>query len=205
MRIKKYIKFSSDRRIHQGGATLIEALVSILVMSIGLLGIAGLQLNAMLYQKNSWSTNRVAEVTNDLAERIRANPTGAIDGNYSYTANYATGKAATFTSNNCRTSGGFCSTAQIAADDLTNFILKSQASLPGGAAQITGSAAGGFVVTTMFLDKDFTDPTTHALQSSQTCTAAIDAASADIAWRNCCPAAASAPAGVRCRRFNITP
>ena len=64
----------------QEGATLIEALISILIMSIGLLGIAGLQLNALSYQKNAWSTHRVAEVTNDLAERILANPTGAKNG-----------------------------------------------------------------------------------------------------------------------------
>jgi type IV pilus assembly protein PilV len=193
------------RNRFQSGATLIEAMVSILIMSIGLLGIAGLQLGAMTYQKSSWSTHRVAEVTTDLAERIRANPTGATNGNYSYTGTYATGKAATFTSNNCRTSGGFCSTAQIAADDVADFVIKAQTSLPSGAAQITGTPATGFVVTTMYLDKDFVSGAPPVLQSSQTCTAAIDSSTADIAWRNCCPASASAPAGVRCRRFSITP
>ena len=189
----------------QGGATLIEALVSILIMSIGLLGIAGLQLNALSYQKNAWSTHRVAEVTNDLAERILANPIAAKNGDYNYTASYAIGKAAVPASNNCRTSGTFCTTAQIAADDLRDFILKAQTSLPEGAAQITGTPAAGMVVTTMYLDKEFVDPATGTLQSTPTCTAAINATTGDIAWRNCCPAAAAAPAGVRCRRFNIVP
>lgn len=170
-------------------------------MSIGLLGIAGLQLNAMTFQKNAWSTHRVAEVTNDLAERIRANPAGATNGDYSYTADYATGAAATFTSNNCRTSGSFCSTAQIAADDITDFVLKAQASLPQGAAQITGTPAAGFVITTMYMDKEFVNPATGALLTTPTCTATTTG----IEWRNCCPAAANAPAGVRCRRFNIIP
>lgn len=205
MRFKSNSVNAKRYRKRQEGATLIEALVSILIMSIGLLGIAGLQLNAMSYQKTSWSTHRVAEVTNDLAERIRANPTGAINGNYIYNANYATGTTATFTSNNCRTSGGFCSTEQIAADDVADFVLKAQSSLPQGAAQITGTPTTGFIVTTMYIDKDFIDPATHVLQSSQTCTATIDSSTTDIAWRNCCPAAASAPAGVRCRRFNIIP
>ena len=188
----------------QEGATLIEALISILIMSIGLLGIAGLQLNALSYQKNAWSTHRVAEITNDLAERILANPTGAKNGNYTYTADYATGKAAAPVSNNCRTSGAFCTTAQIAADDIGDFIRKAQTSLPGGAAQVTGDPARGMVVTTMFMDKEFVD-SAGALQTSTTCTPTIDATTGDIAWRNCCPAAANAPAGVRCRRFNLVP
>lgn len=184
----------------QQGATLIEALIAILIMSIGLLGIAGLQLNAASYLKNSWSTHRVAEITNDLAERIRANSTGAANGNYSYTANYTTGKAATFTSNNCRTSGSDCSTAQIAADDIADFVLKAQTNLPQGAAQVSGTPTTGFIVTTMYYDKEFVDPLTGAIQTTSTCSAQTG-----IDWRNCCPAAASVPAGVRCRRFNIVP
>ena len=44
------------------------------------------------------------------------------------------------------------------------------------------------------------DPATGALQTTPTCVAQTG-----IEWRNCCPAAANAPAGVRCRRFNIIP
>jgi type IV pilus assembly protein PilV len=175
-------------------------MVSILIMSIGLLGIAGLQLNALSFQKNAWSTHRVAEVTNDLAERIRSNPTAATNGDYSYNASYSIGKVATPATNNCRTSGAFCTTAQIASDDVRDFILKAQSTLPQGAAQISGTSTTGFVVTTMYLDKEFVD-TTGTLQSAPTCTATTTG----IEWRNCCPAAASAPAGVRCRRFNIIP
>ncbi|OQW89100.1 MAG: type IV pilus modification protein PilV [Rhodoferax ferrireducens] len=187
----------------QLGATLIEALVSILVMSLGLLGIAGIQLNAIAYQKSSWSTQRVAETVNDFAERIRSNPTGASNGNYLYnTANYAAVKAATFTSNDCRTSGGYCSTAQIAADDITELVTKAQAILPGGAAQVAGNSSAGFVVTVMFFDKDFVDSSTPpVLQSSATCSGTTTG----VEWRNCCPTGAAAPAGVRCRRFTIIP
>ncbi|WP_158025700.1 type IV pilus modification protein PilV [Rhodoferax antarcticus] len=184
---------------------MIEALISILIMSIGLLGIAGMQLKAISYQKNAWSTHRVAEITNDIAERILANPTGAKNGNYAYTADYATGKAATPSSNNCRTSSASCTTAQIAADDIADLLNKAQTILPGGAAQITGTPATGMVVTTMFMDKEFVDPASGALLPSTTCTSTIDASTSDIAWRNCCPAAASVPDGVRCRRFNLVP
>lgn len=187
----------------QNGATLIEALVSILVMSLGLLGIAGIQLNVIAYQKSSWSTHRVAETVNDFAERIRSNPTGALNGNYTYnTAKYASIKSATFTSNNCRDSGAYCSTAKIAADDIAGLVTKAQAILPGGGAQVAGNAASGYVVTVMYFDKDFVDTSSPpVLQNSATCSNT----SAGVQWRNCCPTEAEAPAGVRCRRFMIFP
>lgn len=196
----KYLKITRPPR-QQAGATLIEALVSILVLSLGLLGMAGLQLNALSYQKSSWATHRIAELTGDIGERIRANPTAATDGNYTFTANYTTAKTATITSNLCRTSGADCTTSQIANDDLSSWILKAQNALPGGAARLEGNPTNGFIVTALYADKEFVNPATGVPQASSVCTAA----SAGIAWRNCCPAGAAVPDGVRCYRTNIIP
>lgn len=192
----------SRTRGKQNGATLIEALVSILLFSLGLLGIAGLQVSALTFQKSSWATNRIAEVVIDIAERMRANPDGVSVGSYAYTANYVTGKTAAITSNNCRASGGSCSGAQIANDDLSAWLRKAQSTLPQGAVRLEGTANNGYIVTVMYLDKDFTDPAANnALQAAATCTAA----STGIAWRNCCPAAAAVPDGVRCSRSLVQP
>ncbi|CAN7404509.1 MULTISPECIES: type IV pilus modification protein PilV [unclassified Variovorax] len=182
----------------QQGATLIEALVSILIMSLGLLGLAGLQVGAMAFQKSAWSTHRVSEFTGSFGERIRANPK-ATDVDYQYTANYTTGKAATLTKLNCRTSGT-CTPAQIAADDLADLLQKAQTSLPQGSMQVTGTITNGFVVTAMYFDKDFRK-SDGSLDSSVLCTATTTG----VAWRNCCPDTAAAPDGVRCRRFTIFP
>ncbi len=180
----------------QRGATLIEVLVSLLIMSLGLLGIAGMQVNAISYQKNSWSTHRVTEITNDISERIRSNITGATNGYYNYAVAYTTSYSATFTSNNCRTSGTNCSPAQIAADDIQDFVTKARTILPGGSGLITGNKDQGFQVTVMFMDKEFVD-TAGALQTTPICSATTTG----VDWRNCCPLAA--PAGVRCRRSSI--
>jgi type IV pilus assembly protein PilV len=185
-------------RTNQQGAALIEALVSILIMSLGLLGIAGIQLNAIAYQKSSWSTHRVAEITNDFAERIRSNPAGVLAGRYVYSDPYSTAKSATFTSNNCRTTINACSGAQIAADDVAGFVTKAQTLLPQGAAQVSGTGTTGYVLTVMYMDKDFVN-TSGVLQSSATCANTTTG----LNWRNCCPTSASAPAGVRCRNFTV--
>jgi type IV pilus assembly protein PilV len=184
-------------RKSQAGATLIEALVSILLLSIGLLGIAGLQVNALTFQKSSWATNRISEITTDIAERMRANPDGVATGSYSYTASYAAGKSATITRNNCATVGG-CSAPQIATDDLSIWLAKSQTTLPQGAVMLEGDANNGFVVTVMYQDKDAAN---SGFGTAATCTAATSG----VDWRNCCPAIAAVPAGVRCSRAFTQP
>ena len=200
------MKISSIRKYRlQSGATLIEALVSILLFSLGLLGIAGLQVNALGFQKSSWATNRIAEISNDIGERMRANPAGVELNSYVYTANYATGKVATLSSSYCRTTsaGATCTGSQIAADDLSQWLTKAQSSLAQGSVQLTGTAAAGYTVTVMYLDKEFTDTAAqgNALLETPVCTSS----SSGTAWRNCCPAEAAVPAGVKCSRSFIQP
>lgn len=186
----------------QRGATLIEALVSLLLFSLGLLGIAGLQVNAMAFQKSSWATNRIAEVTADIGERMRANPDGVELGQYTYVQPYATAKAATIASNNCRTSGSACNGIQVASDDLSAWLAMAQTVLPQGAVRLEGAANTGYTVTVMYLDKEFTDTTAgNPLLASTTCSAA----STGVEWRTCCPATAAVPVGVKCSRSLIQP
>ena len=180
----------------QRGATLIEALVSILVLSLGLLGMAGLQLNALSFQKSSWAQHRVSELTIDIVERMQTNPIASQQGLYGYTQTYAISSAANLTSVGCRTATLPCTPQQVAGDDLSSLLKKAQQSLPGGAASISGDAATGFIATAMYFDKDFRDALTNAPTTSAACTAALTG----NAWRNCCPPSASAPAGVRCTR-----
>lgn len=187
-------------RSRQGGATLIEALVSLVVMSFGLLGIAGLQISALSFQKSAWSTHRVSEITSEFAERVRANAK-AVDSDYQYTAAYATGKVASPTMLNCRGTGT-CSATQLAADDIAELLAKAQTLLPEGSIQVRGTLVDGLIVTSLYKDKDFVDRA-GALQTTPTC----QASTTGIEWRNCCPSEAAVPdgEGIRCRRFTIIP
>jgi type IV pilus assembly protein PilV len=182
----------------QNGATLIEALVSILILSLGLLGMAGLQLNALAFQKSSWAQHRISELTTDIIEKMQTNPVASNNASFTYTQTYAISAQASLTSNECRyaTSGAACTPNQIANDDLALWLRKAQQVLPGGAGSVSGSATAGFIVTAMYLDKDFRDPITNTASTSATCTAT----SSGNAWRTCCPASAEVPAGVRCAR-----
>ena len=70
---------------HARGVTLIEMMVAVLVLSIGLLGIAGMQAATSKYKINSWSRSQASVLLSDLAERVRINP-GAGGTNFSANA-----------------------------------------------------------------------------------------------------------------------
>ncbi len=183
----------------QSGATLIEALVSILVMSLGLLGLAALQLNALSFQKSSWATHRISEIVIDASERIKANPTGV----YTFANTYAnaTGASGIPASNNCKNPGSAdCTVTQIINDDLSAMATKARQTLPGGAIRIDNAEPAGIVITALYRDKDFVNLAGEP-QASLVCTSATTG----IALRNCCPSDAAAPNGVRCSRMTILP
>ena len=185
--------------VRQTGATLIEALVAILILSFGLMGMAGLQANALAFQKSSWLTHRVADLSNDIGERIRSNPTADSRGAYRYIQAYSASPVAIPASNGCRQSAaGTCTPIQVANDDLGEWVLKAQAALPSGAVMLDGDANDGYIVTAMYSDKGLTDATGAPI-SSPVCSAGLTGTAA----RNCCPAAASAPPGIRCFRSTI--
>ncbi len=72
--------FPHDLPRHQAGMTLIEVLVTVLILAIGLLGAAVIQLNALKYTDSSRMASQASFIAYDMLDRIRANP-GA---NYSW-------------------------------------------------------------------------------------------------------------------------
>lgn len=65
--------FPQDFSRHQIGMTLIEVLVAVLVLAIGLLGAAVIQLNALKYTDSSRMTSQASFIAYDMLDRIRAN------------------------------------------------------------------------------------------------------------------------------------
>jgi type IV pilus assembly protein PilV len=57
----------------QEGMTLIEVLVALLILSVGLLGAAAFQLNALKYTDSARMTSQASFIAYDMMDRIRAN------------------------------------------------------------------------------------------------------------------------------------
>lgn len=65
-----------------GGFTLIEVMVALLVLSIGLLGLAALQTAALRDGQRAELRTRAVQAASDMVERMRANPAGTAAGRY---------------------------------------------------------------------------------------------------------------------------
>jgi type IV pilus assembly protein PilV len=73
-------KFSSLSSIAQDGFSLLEVLIAVLIFSIGLMGLAGLQVVAMKANQNALFRSIASEAAYDLLDRLRANTRAASAG-----------------------------------------------------------------------------------------------------------------------------
>jgi type IV pilus assembly protein PilV len=67
---------------HARGASMIEILVSLVIVAFGLLGLLGLQARALSFQKDSSDGRAAAELASQISDRIMANMLGFRDRNY---------------------------------------------------------------------------------------------------------------------------
>lgn len=125
------MKTNSKRRL-QSGFSLVEVLITLVIMSVGMLGIAGLYVQSLQAGRTSMFRHHAVTLAGDVADRIRANPTAGIA--YNHAAN------ATGTNNSCVTGGVVCNSADMAANDI--FLWQAQASdtLPAGAIAVVFNA-----------------------------------------------------------------
>jgi len=199
--------------------TLIEVLIAMLIMSVGMLGIAGLQATVSKYQTGSRVRGKMAPLLQDIADRIRLNPgqagDNAVTGNtstslYNLASSWASQNSDPATpGRNCETSNVSCSAAERAAYDMAIWRQRVRSAMPTGSALLTGNRATGFQVTFMWMDKDQTDKGSardSVLASAPVCSTAAETADSNrMSQQNCCPAEAAAPAGVRCSNFSFIP
>lgn len=71
-----------DYRHGHRGFSLLEVLIAVLVLSVGLLGMAGLQLNAMKFNQTAAVRTHATVLAYDIADRMRANRAVAKSGGY---------------------------------------------------------------------------------------------------------------------------
>ena len=56
------------------GASLIEVLVAVVILSIGILGIAGIQVVSLQQNRGALLRLEALQLANDIIDRMRANP-----------------------------------------------------------------------------------------------------------------------------------
>ena len=124
-------------RTKQHGFSMIEILITLVLVAIAILGTAGLQLNAMRLNKGSqWRTQAIF-LASDMVERMEANKIGAVAGNYALALASAPSAALT----DC--TGSVCDPSSLAAWDKQQWGLAIQnTKLPQANWSITRTIVG---------------------------------------------------------------
>lgn len=121
-RTNKFIKHTG-----QSGTTMMEVVVSLFVISFGMLGMAGVQGVSLRGNQNAYYRTMATTFTTDIIERMVANKDAVDTGGYDDVTGAATA--------NCFTTVG-CTSTQMAAQDVLDWSASVTATLPGGSAVV---------------------------------------------------------------------
>jgi type IV pilus assembly protein PilV len=144
----------TTRPLHRTrGFTLVEALVALVVLSIGMLGIAALYVESLRAGRTALIRSQAVNLASDMADRIRANRTGG--------ASYAKDvDDAGVLSDDCEQGGASasCTPAIMADHDKAIWDAEVIQSLPGGTAQIefTDANPDVYLITVTWAEQDAT-------------------------------------------------
>ena len=116
------------------GFTLIEVLITVVILSLGLLGLAGLQLNSLRDNNSAEQRGKAALLVSDMVDRMRANRDS---NNVAQLADY-TNAAAQDAS--CETMAG-CSRTALAGHDKFEWEREIANSLPLGQGSVSVAGA----------------------------------------------------------------
>jgi type IV pilus assembly protein PilV len=137
-----------SRKNRQRGVGMVEVLIALLVMSVGLLGYAGLQLRALNSTEEAHYRTQAMAIAQDLAERIAANPQSMAE--YLSGGNWGQLTPAAGKPNGwdvCLTAD--CSADQMAASDIFQISWQAALLLPGGQAAAADCDASAAVCVTV--------------------------------------------------------
>jgi type IV pilus assembly protein PilV len=99
------------------GFTLIEVLIAVVILALGLLGLAGLQSTSLRNNQSAYFRSQATQLAYDISDRVRANSLG----NYDNQAE---------TNSNCL--ADTCTPAQMAGYDLSQWNNQLRNQLPSG-------------------------------------------------------------------------
>ncbi len=154
--VAKSFQRSGRVPVAQYGFTMIEVMVTVFILSVGILGIAGMQAVAVRESQNTYYRTQADILASDIVDRMRANRTEAYGGNNNgYTDAAGTGTGA------CQAE---CAADEMAAYDLAHWkSVIDNSSLPSGKGNITwnsdvigsdGSTIGSVYTIQVFWDEN---------------------------------------------------
>jgi type IV pilus assembly protein PilV len=120
---------------NERGLTLIEVLVALLILGIGLLGVAGLELSGLKYSDSAASRSQAVYVVSALVDLMRTNP-AAVSG---ATVTFNSSTSLTTPSPDCDVAP--CNASQLATYDIYNWWQDTKTRLDSPTVTIANDGA----------------------------------------------------------------
>jgi type IV pilus assembly protein PilV len=136
----------------QAGFGMAEVLVALIISAFALLGLAGLQVSSLRYQKVAGFRATATQYAAEMSDRMRANVVGARNGSYNLAAsNYTTHEPDAPGATPCDGSApAACTPAQLALFDIYNWRLGLNRGMAGGWGEVSGDVNNGFIIRVYF-------------------------------------------------------
>lgn len=135
------LKIATKHGLHrQCGVSLIESLVALLLLALGVLGLAGLQAGTLAQARNANARAAAVQMANDLLERMQMNPLSRTPAGVSASSLYETAWGSpSRPATDCRSRP--CTGTELALHDLAQWKQAWQTALPGADARVFRSSA----------------------------------------------------------------
>lgn len=141
-------KASASVRSSDAGFSLLEVLISLVIMSVGLLGIAGLMTSSLKSNDSADMRTQATALAYNMLDRMRANTFGVTAGDYATTMPAAP-SAATALPAACTGAGAGCTSTTLAAYDIAQWEYDLAQALPQGRGSITTTATSNATAVTV--------------------------------------------------------
>jgi len=145
------------------GFTLLEVMVALLVLSIGLLGLAMLQATNLQYNTDAYTRTQATLFAYDIIDRMRANSAAVAD--LDGTGYDQPTSSAVTISTNCDTSS--CTSAELATYDVRKWYDRAVATLPNATATpptININSTDSVTITIRWMERDLSMSQTWMVQ-----------------------------------------
>lgn len=146
---------NTTSKTSQSGFTLVELLVSVLILAFGLLGIGGMLGFTLKSSSSSYLKQLSVQSAYNIIDRMRANSQTAIAGAYNVNNLVTSGTPAIPAKPATDCSTATCTPTQLASYDSWYWLAKDVAAqLPAGCASVTTAAAGSNTLVTVTVQWD---------------------------------------------------
>lgn len=127
------------------GFTLLEVMIAMVISAIGLLGLAGLQVQSLSFNNTAYIRSQATYFAYDILEKMRMNKTAANAGSYDIALTDTPNSAS------CYGTSATCSESDFAAADKFEWYTQVASTLPGGKSSVARATGSGQTIVTVLV------------------------------------------------------